>query len=141
MFRVEHDRHDEDDDVSVPGRLGSIEGRPQAWGQGAFPAKLPAGMMERSRSRPVDPLGKQTMPDQVKPDDHKRRKFIGNTGQVDHLEAEHARQILDRNRRSQGGRGGVSRLPAWCAGFGHEYLGSFRDGGQWRLYVRKTTVD
>lgn len=32
-------------------------------------------------------------------------------------------------------------LPAWCAGFGHEYLGSFRDGGQWRLYVRKKMVD
>jgi len=38
--------------------------------------------------------------------------------------------------------GGIEAdLPAWCAGFGHEYLGSFREGGHWRLYVRKTTVE
>jgi len=32
-------------------------------------------------------------------------------------------------------------LPAWCEGYGHEYLGSLRDGPVWRLYVRKKAGD
>lgn len=34
--------------------------------------------------------------------------------------------------------GGIQAdLPAWCAGYGHEYLGLVRDSDRWRLYVRK----
>ena len=36
--------------------------------------------------------------------------------------------------------GGIEAdLPAWCASFGHEYLGLVRDGAVWRLYLRKKT--
>jgi len=38
--------------------------------------------------------------------------------------------------------GGIEAdLPAWCEGYGHEYLGCLRDGPVWRLYVRKKTRD
>ena len=38
--------------------------------------------------------------------------------------------------------GGIEAdLPAWCAGYGHDFLGSFYDGGRWRLYVKKNDVD
>jgi len=38
--------------------------------------------------------------------------------------------------------GGIEAdLPAWCAGYGHEYLGAFRDGSRWKLYVKKNEVD
>ena len=34
--------------------------------------------------------------------------------------------------------GGIEAdLPAWCKGYGHEYLGLFREGPVWKLYVRK----
>ena len=29
-------------------------------------------------------------------------------------------------------------LPAWCRSTGHDYLGHTRDGGEYRLFVRKT---
>ena len=38
--------------------------------------------------------------------------------------------------------GGIEAdLPAWCAGYGHDWLGCFRDGSIWRCYVRKTTTN
>jgi len=38
--------------------------------------------------------------------------------------------------------GGIEAdLPAWCEGYGHEYLGCLRDGPVWRLYVRKKMRD
>lgn len=38
--------------------------------------------------------------------------------------------------------GGIEAdLPAWCEGYGHEFLGLLRDGPVWRLYVRKKAVD
>ena len=38
--------------------------------------------------------------------------------------------------------GGIEAdLPAWCAGYGHDYLGSYRDGGRWKLYVKKNAVE
>ena len=38
--------------------------------------------------------------------------------------------------------GGIQAdLPAWCAGHGHDYLGSYRDGVCWKLYVKKNAVD
>ena len=37
--------------------------------------------------------------------------------------------------------GGIlADLPAWCTGYGHEYLGCYRDSSAWRLYLRKITV-
>jgi len=34
--------------------------------------------------------------------------------------------------------GGIEAdLPAWCKGYGHEYLGCLCDGCLWRLYIRK----
>jgi len=38
--------------------------------------------------------------------------------------------------------GGIEAdLPAWCTGYGHQYLGCFRDGSVWRLYIRKKAMD
>jgi len=38
--------------------------------------------------------------------------------------------------------GGIEAdLPAWCKGYGHDYLGCLRDGPLWRLYVRKKAGD
>ncbi len=38
--------------------------------------------------------------------------------------------------------GGIEAdLPAWCEGYGHEYLGCLRNGPLWRLYVRKKAGD
>ena len=38
--------------------------------------------------------------------------------------------------------GGIEAdLPAWCQGYGHEFLGSFHENGRWRLYVKKNDVD
>jgi TusA-related sulfurtransferase len=37
--------------------------------------------------------------------------------------------------------GGIEAdMPAWCAGYGHEYLGCYRDGARWKLYVKKNEV-
>ncbi|MFH1071509.1 MAG: sulfurtransferase TusA family protein [Candidatus Glassbacteria bacterium] len=38
--------------------------------------------------------------------------------------------------------GGIEAdLPAWCEGYGHDWLGCFRDGSTWRCYVRKKTAN
>lgn len=38
--------------------------------------------------------------------------------------------------------GGIEAdLPAWCEGYGHEFLGSYHDSGRWRLYVKINDVD
>jgi TusA-related sulfurtransferase len=29
-------------------------------------------------------------------------------------------------------------MPAWCRSTGHEYLGHRQEGGEYRLFVRKT---
>jgi tRNA 2-thiouridine synthesizing protein A len=37
--------------------------------------------------------------------------------------------------------GGIEAdLPAWCEGYGHDFLGSFHDSGRWLLYIKKNDV-
>ncbi len=60
--------------------------------------------------------------------------IVKTAERIKQLEADSVLEVLSDD-------GGIEAdLPAWCASYGHEYLGLLRDGAIWRLYLRKKVV-